>query len=237
MSAAPNSDVGEESRKRTSVIGMATDAATANTVFIALEVVGTIAFALSGVMAAARARMDWLGAMVLAVVVAIGGGTIRDLLLGELPVAWLRETWPVWVALGTASVVLVVLRRQPSAPIEDTRTYLIADAIGLASFVVLGTEIGLQAGLNPFMAVAVGTITGVGGGVLRDVLTGSKPIVLVGQIYAVAGIAGAAVFAGLSSIGANGQIAVWTSVLVIIGIRMVAIRRGWRLPRASPTAP
>jgi uncharacterized membrane protein YeiH len=212
---------------------MATDA-TATSAFLALEVIGTAAFAMSGVMAAAKASMDWLGAMVLALVVAIGGGTIRDTLIGRLPVAWLVDTWPVWVALATAVVMLLLLRSRPALPIEDTRSYLIADAIGLASFVILGTQIGLQADLNPFMAVAVGTITGVGGGVIRDVLTGRKPIVLVGQIYALAGIIGGLLFAGLSTWGVDGQLAVWASVAVIISIRMVAIQRQWRLPQAAP---
>lgn len=203
--------------------------------FLVLEVIGTVAFATSGVMAAVRANMDWLGATVLAVVVAVGGGTIRDLLIGELPVAWLTELWPVLVAMGTAAVVLIALRIRPATPIEDSRTYLFADAIGLSSFVILGTEIGLQAGLHPLMAVVLGTITGVGGGVIRDLLTGTKPMVLVGQIYAVAGIAGGTLFALMTWYGVSSRFSVWLAMLVIIGIRMVAIQRQWHLPKAAPT--
>ena len=207
--------------------GNATDSA----VFVALEVIGTAGFAISGVMAAARAGMDWLGALALAVVVAIGGGTIRDLLMGQLPVGWLLHAWPLTVAVLTAVVALVVLRLRPDADPMTWTPVSVADAIGLSTFVILGTEIGLQAGLNPVLAVALGTITGVGGGVIRDVLTGNRPMVLVGQIYALAGIAGGCLFAVLVEVGANTQLAVWLSVLVIIAIRMVSIRRGWNLPK------
>lgn len=213
---------------------LAVDAATASAPFLALEVIGTIAFAVSGVMAAARARMDWLGAVVLALVVAIGGGTLRDVLLGQLPVAWLERSWPVFVAVGTAIVMLVVLRIWPHAHLEASTPILIADAAGLSAFVVVGTQIGLDAQLTPFLAVMLGVLTGVGGGVIRDLLTGNKPVVLVGQIYAVAGIAGGAWFALLEGLGANTQVTVWSSVAIVFGIRLVAIRRDWHLPSALP---
>ncbi len=207
--------------------GTATDSA----VFVALEVIGTAGFAVSGVMAAARSSMDWLGALALAVVVAIGGGTLRDLLLGQLPVAWLLHAWPLTVAVLTAVATLVILRLRPDADPTTWTPVSVADAIGLSTFAILGTEIGLVAGLNPVLAVALGVITGVGGGVIRDVLTGTRPMVLVGQIYALAGIVGGFLFVVLLQVGANTQLAVWLSVLVIIAIRLVSIRRGWNLPK------
>jgi len=216
------------------MIHSATWAATESTPFIVLEVIGTMAFAISGVMAAARARMDWLGAVVLALGVAIGGGTIRDLLLGQLPVAWLERTWPALLAIGTAVLMLFILRFWPQAHLDASTPLLIADAVGLSAFVVIGTQIGLQAGLNPFLAVMLGVLTGVGGGVIRDLLTGRKPVVLVGQIYAVAGIIGGAWFAIATERGVNTQVSVWTSVALIFLIRVVAIRLDWHLPRALP---
>lgn len=210
------------------------DAVTASTPFIALEVIGTIAFAISGVMAAARAGMDWLGAVVLACAVAIGGGTIRDMLLGQLPVNWLQHTWSLLVAIATAILMLVVLRLWPRAHLEDSLPISIADAAGLSAFVVIGTEVGLDAGLPVFLAVILGVITGVGGGVIRDMLTGNKPSVLVGQIYAVAGIAGGTMFAVLAQLGVNTHVCVWTSVALTFVIRMVSIRRDWHLPKALP---
>ena len=210
------------------------EAATSSTPFLVLEEIGTITFAVSGVMAAARARMDWLGAVVLALAVAIGGGTMRDVLLGQLPVAWLEHVWPVLVAMGTAVVMLIILRIWPRAGFDDATPIQIADAAGLSAFVILGTQIGLQAGLTPLLAVMLGVLTGVGGGVIRDILTGRRPVVLVGHIYAVAGIVGGAVFAGLVGLGVNTEICVWTSVALVFGIRIIAIRRDWNLPRALP---
>lgn len=212
------------------------DSATASTAFLALEVIGTMAFAISGVMAAARARMDWLGAAVLALAVAVGGGTLRDVFLGRLPVSWLERVWPVTVAIGTAVVMLVVLRIWPRARLDASTPILVADAAGLSTFVILGTQIGLAADLVPLLAVMLGVLTGVGGGVIRDLLTGNKPVVLVGQIYAVAGILGGAWFVLLNALGANPQVAVWTSVAIILGVRLVAIRRDWHLPRAMPAS-
>ena len=211
------------------------DSATTSAAFLALEVIGTMAFAISGVMAAARARMDWLGAVVLALAVAVGGGTLRDVFLGRLPVSWLERVWPVTVAIGTAVVMLVVLRIWPRARLDASTPIMVADAAGLSAFVILGTQIGLAAGLVPLLAVMLGVLTGVGGGVIRDVLTGNKPVVLVGQIYAVAGILGGAWFVFLDFLGATPQVTVWSSVVIILGIRLLAIRRDWHLPRAMPT--
>lgn len=207
---------------------------TESPLFIALEVIGTVAFAVSGVMAAGRARMDWLGAFVLAIVVAIGGGTIRDVLLGRLPVSWLEESWPVLVAAATAAVVIIALRFRPRTDPESWTLVTAADALGLSTFVILGTEVGLQSNLSPFLAVLLGVVTGVGGGVIRDVLTGTRPMVLVGQVYAVAGLIGGALFAALTEIGANTQLAVWLSVAVVFTVRMVAVRKDWNLPKAFP---
>lgn len=217
----------------TTVAGSATTSAA----FLALEVIGTAAFAISGVMAAARARMDWLGAIVLALAVAIGGGTVRDILLGRLPVAWLEQVWPVLVAIGTAIVMLVVLRIWPDAHLGETRPLLIADAAGLSAFVVVGTQIGLAAGLLPLLAVMLGVLTGVGGGVIRDVLTGSPPAVLIGQIYAVAGLVGATLLALLDRVGAPGDLSVWTAVVVIFLIRVLALHFDWHLPSTHRSGP
>jgi len=208
--------------------------ATASTAFVVLEVVGTMAFAISGVMAAARAGMDWLGAVVLAIAVAIGGGTVRDVLLGRLPVAWLETVWPVLLAIGTAAVMLVVLRIWPRAHLEAARPILVADAAGLSAFVIVGTQIGLAATLTPVLAVMLGVLTGVGGGVIRDLLTATKPAVLVGQIYAVAGLLGGAWFVLLEGLGVDTQVSVWTSVALVLALRLAAIRYGWHLPKALP---
>lgn len=207
---------------------------TSSPAFVVLEIVGILAFSVSGVMAAARARMDWLGAIVLALVVATGGGTLRDLLLGRLPVTWLERSWPVIVAMGMAVAMLMIVRLWPHAHLDATRPILIADAAGLSAFTVLGTQIGLDAELSPFLAVMLGVLTGVGGGVLRDLLTGNPPTVLFGQVYAVAGIVGASVFVLMLEIGIGVPVTVWISVAVVFVIRLLAMWRDWHLPRVLP---
>jgi uncharacterized membrane protein YeiH len=198
---------------------------------LVVSVVGTIAFALSGVMAAAEAEMDWLGAVVLAAVAAIGGGTVRDLLLGETPVFWVDDRWPLLAALGTAAVALVMLRLRPSIDPRRTTLYVATDAIGLGAFVVVGTSVALDAGTSYFVAAVMGVITGVGGGVLRDVLARRTPIVLVGEIYAVAGLLGAVAQLGLREAGAGTSLQIWLSLLIIVAVRAVAVRFGLHLPR------
>jgi uncharacterized membrane protein YeiH len=180
--------------------------------------------------------MDWLGAFALAIVVAIGGGTIRDVLLGRLPVGWLQEPWPVLVAAATAAVVILALRFRPATDLEDWSLVTAADALGLSAFVVVGTDIGLRSGLSPFLAVLLGVVTGVGGGVIRDVLTDTRPMVLVGQVYAVAGLVGGAAFVLLTELDTSAQVAVWLSVALTFTLRMVAVRRDWNLPKTSPDA-
>ncbi|MEY2762759.1 MAG: hypothetical protein RLZZ43_574 [Actinomycetota bacterium] len=198
---------------------------------LVVSIVGTIAFALSGVMAATEAEMDWLGGVVLAAVAAIGGGTVRDLLLGTTPVFWVEDVWPLIVALGTAVVAIVALRVQPSADPRRTALYVASDAVGLGAFVVVGTSVALDAGTSYLIAAVMGVITGVGGGVLRDVLARRTPIVLVGEIYAVAGLLGAVAQLGLREAGAGTSLQIWLSLLIIVVVRALAVRFALHLPR------
>lgn len=203
--------------------------------FLVVAVIGTVAFAVSGVMAAAEAEMDWLGALVLAVVVAIGGGTMRDVLIGNLPVTWVRDEWPVWVGLATGVVGIVVLRIRPAARLTSGTPYLVADAIGLGAFSVLGSSIALEAGTSAFVAILMGVITGVGGGVVRDVLTGRRPMVLVGQIYAVAGLVGSVILVAVDAGDAREEVQVWVPMAVIVAMRYAAVHFDWHLPRVGST--
>ena len=196
-----------------------------------VSIVGTIAFALSGVMAATEAEMDWLGGVVLAAVAAIGGGTVRDLLLGTTPVFWVEDEWPLIVALGTAVVAIVALRVQPSADPRRTALYVASDAVGLGAFVVVGTSVALEAGTSSFIAAVMGVITGVGGGVLRDVLARRTPIVLVGEIYAIAGLIGATFQLLLRELRAGAAMQVWVPLLCVVVVRALAVRFALHLPR------
>jgi uncharacterized membrane protein YeiH len=209
--------------------------ATNEGVFLLVAIIGTIAFATSGVFAAAEAGIDWLGATVLAVVVAIGGGTIRDILIGNLPVTWVRDEWPVVVALVTVAAGLIALRLPFHIDPMNHSWYLASDAVGLGAFVVLGTSIALENGTSSFIAVFMGVVTGVGGGVIRDVFTDKTPMVFVGQIYAVAGLVGAIVHVMLRNNGATDVVQVWVPVLVVVVLRAIAIRFDVHLPRTGRT--
>jgi len=210
-----------------------TQVATNEGVFLLVAIIGTIAFATSGVLAAAEAGLDWLGATVLAVVVSIGGGTLRDILIGNFPVTWVRDEWPVVVALCTVVVGLAVLRLPVHIDPRNQLWYLASDAIGLGAFVVLGTSIALESGTSSFIAIFMGVITGVGGGVIRDLFTGRTPMVFVGQVYAVAGLLGAIVYVGLRETSASEPLRVWIPVAVVVILRALAIRFDLHLPRAG----
>ena len=198
--------------------------------FAGLQLVGLVAFALSGAAVAVRAGMDWLGIVVLATITSIGGGTIRDLLIGD-GVGWVTEPWPIWVALVTSLVVIGVSHWSPQHEPDSLRVVLVADAAGLAVFTVLGTTLALSAGVERDVAVLLGVVTGVGGGVIRDVLAGQRPLVLVGQVYALTAIAGSVLFVGLDAADLDRDLARWSAVAVTFVLRVLAIRYDWTLPR------
>lgn len=201
--------------------------------FAAAEVVGIVAFAVSGGYAAVRAGMDWLGVVVLAVVVAVGGGTLRDLLLGIEPVWWVTAPGLLIVAAVTSLVVIAVASRHPQSKVDSWRIVLYADAVGLASFTVTGASIALAEGVRPWVAIVFGVITGTGGGVIRDVLVRRKPLVLVGEIYALASVAGAALYVILRETTVPTGAAALTAGALVLLIRVGAIHWHWHLPRFS----
>lgn len=205
--------------------------------FTLLEAGGTVAFGFSGAAVAVRAGMDWLGVVVLAVVTAVGGGTLRDLLLGDTPVWWIERSWPLVLAVTSALVVIVVGHRVRHVALDSQRSVLLADAVGLAAFTVSGTLVSLTAGVPPWTAVVLGVVTGAGGGVLRDVLAQRRPLILVGQIYALAALAGASLVVALVEADVSVSVARWPGVAVIVLVRLAAIRWGWSLPRVveAPT--
>ena len=204
----------------------------ASNVVLVVSIIGTVAFALSGVMAATEAGMDWLGGVVLAVVAAIGGGTIRDLLI-DGDVFWVSDEWPLIVSLVTAAIAIVVLRARPSVDPRRASWYVASDAVGLGAFSVVGTSIALDAGTSYFIAAFMGVVTGVGGGVLRDVFARRTPIVFVGEIYAVAGLIGVLTHLALVEANAGDVATLWIPLFVVVAVRAAAVRWSWRLPRLT----
>ncbi|MGC4174393.1 trimeric intracellular cation channel family protein [Demequina sp.] len=195
-----------------------------------LEYVGIVAFAVSGAVAAGKKRMDLVGAMVLASVVAVGGGTMRDLLL-NIPVFWLENPIFIVVSAFVGLAVAVYARWHPLDKLTRFRTVQISDAAGLAVFVVVGTGIALDAGASLFVSALLGVVTGVGGGVVRDVLSAEVPEVLrVGTLYATAALAGSASYALLLWAGASRPVVFWVPILVVLVVRLGSLKFGWGVP-------
>lgn len=197
--------------------------------FIALiEVIGTFAFAVSGAIAAVKSRYDIFGIFVLAFVTAIGGGTIRDLLIGNLPVSWLTNSIAIWSAVAGFAVTIIFQNWFK----RIQKWVLFFDAAGLGLFTVMGIQVGLNAGMSVGIAIALGTITGCFGGVIRDVLSGSRPLIFHSELYATASIIG-----GLFYILLLTQIVeFWAqiiAILIVIGIRVVAYHFHLKLPQFS----
>lgn len=191
-----------------------------------LDLAGIAVFAASGALVASRKQMDAVGFILIAAVTGFGGGTVRDLLLGRTPVFWLRD--PALLAVASSIAVLVFFTAHR---VENRfRALLWADAVGLALFAVLGAEIALIAGANPWAAVLLGVVTATFGGVVRDVICNEIPLLLRKEIYALAALAGATVFVLLRMQGVWRDPALLGGMAVCFAIRAAAIARGWSLP-------
>ncbi len=195
---------------------------------VALDLVGVFVFALSGGLAAARARLDIFGIVVVATVTAIGGGIVRDTLIGTSPPVALQQ-WPYLAVPAGAAVVVFLWQRHVQ---RARRLVLVLDAAGLGLFTVTGTRAALDAGLGAAGACAVGVLSGIGGGVIRDVLLREIPLVLHREIYAVAAVVGAVLVCvgdGIHHLDTVWQV---SSAIVVFAIRLIAVRRHWSAPRA-----
>jgi len=184
-----------------------------------LDIFGIIVFAFSGALMAGRYKLDPFGVVVLAAVTAIGGGTIRDIIL-NVPVFWLSQTYYLWIILTTAILTILLIRCPKRIP---KRFLLVADAFGLALFAILGTQKSLSLGISYAPAIVLGTITGVAGGMIRDVLCNVIPLILRKEIYATAAMIGGCLFAFLSYMQLSTEWATAISVLTILSIRLAAI--------------
>jgi|SRR5687768_4211078 len=192
-----------------------------------LDLLGIGVFAVSGALAAGRKRLDLLGVFVLASVTAIGGGTIRDLLLDRHPIFWLSDATFLIVIVGAVAVTFAYVqwRRPPLASL------LVADAFGLALFSIAGAQIAEREGLPAVSVIILGTITAVAGGVIRDVLSAEIPFVLRrGNLYASAVILGIGVYLVLEALGVDRQTAAVIGMAFIATTRLAAIRWGLMLP-------
>lgn len=192
-----------------------------------IDLLGVAVFAISGALAAGRKSLDLLGVVVIATVTAIGGGTMRDLLLGRHPVFWVED--PGYLLVISAAALLTVVYVRWRRPHENALA--VADAFGLAFFVTSGAEIAREMGLPTVSVIVMGVMTGVAGGVIRDVLTNEIPLILSrGELYATAAIAGVGVYTTLGSLGVGAPGAATAGMSVTVALRLAAIIWGLRLP-------
>lgn len=203
----------------------------AASMLLVLDLVGTFVFALSGGMAGVKRHLDLFGVLVLSFAAASAGGIMRDLLIGAVPPAAISD----WRYLGVSLLAgLVIFFRYPiSERLRSLHNYvLIFDGAGLALFAVTGTQKALGYGLNPVMAALLGMLTGIGGGMLRDVLVSEIPTVLRSELYAVAALVGAVTVVLGHVLNLPPTAVAIAGATLCFGLRLIAIRRGWHLPVA-----
>lgn len=200
-----------------------------------LDWLGIAVFAVTGALVASRKEMDVFGFALLASVTGVGGGTVRDLLLGRLPVFWVKE--PAYILVCV--IVAVVLFFTAHLSESRYRLLLWLDAVGLATFAVVGAERALLADAGPVIAVAMGVVTGTFGGIMRDVLGGEVPLILRKEIYVTAALAGATMLVALLGIGVPRPLALTAGFVATLMVRGLALWFGWSLPpyRARPGRP
>ncbi|MBW7909025.1 MAG: trimeric intracellular cation channel family protein [Kiritimatiellae bacterium] len=189
------------------------------------SMIGVAVFAISGVLAAGRKNFDFFGVVVIALVTAIGGGTLRDLLLDRRPIFWIGDINYLYISVAAALLALLWVPRRP-IPI---RALLYADALGLALFTISGTRIAYELGFDPVISVLMGCITGVAGGVIRDILSAEIPLLLRDrEVYATAAIIGSVIYLAVHKYWNTSQeVAAEWGILTVATIRIVAIN--WRL--------
>jgi len=196
-----------------------------------LAMMGTAVFALSGAMAAARAELDIFGFIIVALAPAVGGGTVRDLLLDADYVFWVKDLNYVYVVAGVAVLAFFQVHR-----LEGKRYSLLmwADAFGLALFTVMGTQAAMTYNIHPVMVVIMGMITGTFGGMLRDIICNEVPFLLQKEIYALAAIVGSCAYLLFLHLGLEQQGAMILSIAATFTVRGLAIALKWSLPPYKP---
>jgi uncharacterized membrane protein YeiH len=198
--------------------------------FQTLTVFATITLAVSGVLQAARTQMDFFGAVVLACVCALGGGSLRDLLIGATPVFWTQDLSYLAAILPTTILTIIAVNYIPPGKGIRLKILDIADAIGLALFAILGASKALQLGFDEPVAVVMGVITGIAGGMIRDILSQSVPIVMRGEVYASAAIIGTLIYT-LLRMFVNEVVAILVSMAIIVLIRLLTLHWNLNLPK------
>lgn len=195
------------------------------TFLLIVEIIGTLAFAISGIRLAALKKFDWFGAFIVGLVTAIGGGTIRDLFLSTTPF-WMLNYWYLIVTAIALGLVIIFKRYL----VRLDHTFFIFDTIGLALFVVIGIQKSLDFGFPMWVAIIMGTITGAFGGVLRDILINEEPLIFRKEVYATACLAGGLSYWLISHLGGSIVVQQISCAAIIIIVRVLSVIYNWSLP-------
>ncbi len=190
------------------------------------DILGTVAFAISGVLVAMDKRLDLFGVLIIAFVAAIGGGTLRDLLIGNTPVTWIQDL--TYIIVIPITVVLAIAFANQLKYLR--KSLFLFDTLGIGLYTMVGIEKGLEAHLSPLVCIALGTMTASFGGVLRDILCNEIPVIFRKEIYATACILGGAFYFLLLAFKVPESYAYLSAILVVIVLRIVAVRFKIRLP-------
>ncbi|HPG12754.1 MAG TPA: trimeric intracellular cation channel family protein [Chitinophagaceae bacterium] len=191
-----------------------------------IDILGTISFALSGAFLAMDKKLDPFGVLVLSFVTAIGGGSLRDIMIGNLPVSWLTNSTATIVIFSSAVGAMLFSRFIK----QFTTTLFLFDALGLGLFTVVGIKIGIAKDFSAGVCITLGTITACFGGVVRDIMLNNIPLLFRREIYAMACIAGGLFYYLLRQLGIDGELVTILSILVIFLIRLIAVRYKISLP-------
>lgn len=208
-------------------------------VFFIIEMIGTVAFACSGAMVAIKKKLDLLGVIVLGVITAVGGGMIRDIIIGIVPpTLFVKPVYVTAAFVTSVSLFLLVKYMKGSvtgvSPAASEMLLSVSDAVGLGAFTIVGIDTGLAAGYGDykFLIIFLGVITGVGGGILRDIMAGQTPYILKKHIYACASLAGAVCAVLLRHWQVDTNLATVISAILVVVIRLMARHYEWNLPTA-----
>ena len=191
-----------------------------------LNLIGTFVFAISGALTASSKKMDAFGAAVIAFITALGGGTLRDVLIGSQPVGWMVDNNYLYIVL--AGLLFSYFFKSYIEKLR--RTMFLFDTIGIGLFTVLGVQKTLEYGLSPMIAIMMGAVSAVFGGVLRDILSNRIPLIFRKEIYATACLAGGLIYWGLIQTSVSSNWNIFISVMIIMAIRFFAVKKGWGLP-------
>jgi len=197
------------------------------TLIYALDIVGTFAFAISGALVASKKNFDLFGVLIIAFATAVGGGMLRDVLMNAHPINWIGDLNYVWTIF--AAVLFTFLFKSKIAPLS--KTMFLFDTIGIGVFTLLGTQKALLFDLHPFVALIMGMISAVMGGVIRDILTNDVPLIFKKEIYASACLVGGSIYLATYYLKLSENIQFVSTIFVVILIRLIAVKYHLQLPK------